>query len=535
MRARVAVFISMTAVAIGAIAMLFLYRPISHVEPEQNVSDERLSNYEGPKLPPPTISRETTFVTEPVGDDGYIDYFAALNQTASAGVTVENNAAVLFAMAGIGPAGFESPQREQFCQLLGISPSDVIQNQFQAWNTSTNGDETDLQQASSSPWSAEQFPRIASWVKANTESLDLVIEGTKRPRCYVPLVPPNLADGSGRYGKLVNALLPAQQMSRDVCRCLAVRAMLRLSKSEVVHAQKDLLACHRLGRLIGSTPLLICGLVGYAIDEVARKGDVAVLRYGQLNFTLASAYLRELQQLPPLPDTAEKLNFADRINVLDMLTTIERNPGERFQFSTDASDEEKIANLRTMYDETLRVCNERFDQFVDAQNIPIYASRMTTMEKLTEELRKTLPPRNNPANPRALEDFQAKTRAELQGHPPEEVGRVIGTIQISLLFPNLENAAEAEVRGRVRESMIILGFALAAYHADNAEFPKDLDALVPDYVSALPKDLYNDRGLNYLREGNGYSLSSVGKDGIGHPEKPGEVTSTSDDIILQIP
>ena len=43
-----------------------------------------------------TISKETTYITEPLRADGYPDYVAALNQRFSQGVTPENNAAVLF-------------------------------------------------------------------------------------------------------------------------------------------------------------------------------------------------------------------------------------------------------------------------------------------------------------------------------------------------------------------------------------------------------------------------------------------------------
>src|SRR5690349_19780241 len=49
-----------------------------------------------------TISKETTYVTEPVGKDGYPDYARALNRRLRQGVTPENNANVLLWKA-IGP------------------------------------------------------------------------------------------------------------------------------------------------------------------------------------------------------------------------------------------------------------------------------------------------------------------------------------------------------------------------------------------------------------------------------------------------
>ncbi|MCP3692794.1 MAG: hypothetical protein GY917_11410, partial [Planctomycetaceae bacterium] len=38
-----------------------------------------------------TISRETTRITQPLDDDGYVDYLQALNDQATEGVTPENN------------------------------------------------------------------------------------------------------------------------------------------------------------------------------------------------------------------------------------------------------------------------------------------------------------------------------------------------------------------------------------------------------------------------------------------------------------
>ena len=128
MKARVVVFITIAAIAIGAIITQFLSRPIGHGAAKQIAAEEGGLNDGRLTLPPTTISREMTFVTEPVGGDGYIDYFAALNQSASAGVTVENNAAVLFAMAGIGPSGFESPQPYSAKIKMGQRKSDQLRS-----------------------------------------------------------------------------------------------------------------------------------------------------------------------------------------------------------------------------------------------------------------------------------------------------------------------------------------------------------------------------------------------------------------------
>lgn len=45
-----------------------------------------------PHKPDITVSKETTYLTEPLASDGAIDYVAALNKIESTGVTADNNA-----------------------------------------------------------------------------------------------------------------------------------------------------------------------------------------------------------------------------------------------------------------------------------------------------------------------------------------------------------------------------------------------------------------------------------------------------------
>src|ERR1700722_9488369 len=66
-----------------------------------------------------TISKETTWVTEPLDEAGYIDYAAALNKRLREGVTPENNANVLLWKAhGPHPDGETTPSG--YFEAMGI-------------------------------------------------------------------------------------------------------------------------------------------------------------------------------------------------------------------------------------------------------------------------------------------------------------------------------------------------------------------------------------------------------------------------------
>lgn len=55
-----------------------------------------------------------------------------------------------------------------------------------------------------------------------------------------------------------------------------------------------------------------------------------------------------------------------------------------------------------------------------------------------------------------------------------------------------------------------LALALAACKAQHGQYPEALDALVPEYLKEVPRDLFVDQPLKYRRQGEGYLLYSVG-------------------------
>ncbi len=79
-----------------------------------------------------TISKETTYITQPLNARGYPDYIEALNQELSKGVTKDNNAVVLLYQL-TGP-GKQSPAvAKEYAAKLGIDPLPKEGQYYQAW------------------------------------------------------------------------------------------------------------------------------------------------------------------------------------------------------------------------------------------------------------------------------------------------------------------------------------------------------------------------------------------------------------------
>src|SRR6266404_6107901 len=73
-----------------------------------------------PKLP---LGKETTYITEPLDKDGYLDYAAALNDRLGKGIRPEKNANVLIWKAlGPRPEGGERMPAEFFKRLRMVEP-----------------------------------------------------------------------------------------------------------------------------------------------------------------------------------------------------------------------------------------------------------------------------------------------------------------------------------------------------------------------------------------------------------------------------
>jgi hypothetical protein len=235
---------------------------------------------EKPGKPRFTVGKETTHVLGPLTKEGYVDYPTALNQRLSKGVTPENNAAVLLWKA-FGPhprgatmppvffkwLGFHPPERGAYFvplprylkERFGLELGKVAQRSLDQ-----------LEPASERPWTVQQYPHLASWLKANRRPLALVVEGTRRSCYFNPLIP------EGNAG-LMDVLNPSVPGCREVACALTARAMRRIDEGRSEEAWQDLLACHRLGRLLARGATVIEFQVGVALDRGASDAEVTYL------------------------------------------------------------------------------------------------------------------------------------------------------------------------------------------------------------------------------------------------------------------
>jgi hypothetical protein len=491
-----------------------------------------------PRFP---LGKETTYVTEPLDADGYIDYAAALNAHWGRGVTPENNANVLFWKAlGPHPEGVTMP--DEYFQWLGTKPppekgayfipgARFAREQLKLGpGPQRHAFDKELSYCSQRPWQPSEHPNVAAWLNMNEKPLAVVIEATRRPHYYSPLTPKRTKNGPV---SLLNALLANVQACREFAQILTIRAMLRVSEGRFDDAWQDLLACHRLGRLVARGATLIELLVGIAIDAVASSADLAFLEHAQLKSEQINKCLRDLRELPPMSSMAEKMDFGDRFMTLELVMMVDRY-GADFLESFDKETPPKGPSIWSKlfaadvdYEPALRNVNRWYNRIVKTLHIEDRTTREKELKQIDADLR-ALKKKTQESMPSMLQLLFARDSNKIRGE-------TIGNILIGLMLPTFNKTQSAVDRCEQTQNNLYLAFALAAYRRDHGRYPKELAALAPKYLGKIPKDLFSDQPLIYRPSEDGYLLYSVGVNGRDEQGQSYGDQPPGDDLVVRMP
>ena len=482
-----------------------------------------------------TISRETTYVLGPVNPDGTVNYVAALDERLSEGVTPENNAAPLLIRA-LGPDFLADSVRDKQLELLGIDPLPEEGDYFvslddylaraaspsaaalkdMAWEKR----QYLLDTLYKTPWSSTDHPAIAAWLKANEKPLALAVQATERPRYYVPAICPS--EPQSMLALPIQHILPVMNLDR----ALALRAMLKLHDGEVRGATTDVLAMHRLARLIGRGPHLIDGLVAIAGEGTACEATVALAASGKLSAAEARTLMGELGALGPASDLVGALDRAERFMPLDcvMILSRSRNPVRAMTgHGGKGSSTRGPVTDAVSWDSVLRTFNRLYDAMVTVQ----IATNAVEIAKAEAEVKAIV---GRAVNPHPVENFLS----HFGGRAATALRtRVLTNTLLRTVMPAVERAFDMERAVRMKLKLARLSVALAALKAEKGAFPEKLSQLSPAYIRAVPQDSFTNKPLIYKRVGKGYVLYSVGPnmtdDGGQEDENAGK-----DDIVVQV-
>jgi hypothetical protein len=507
---------------IAALLLASTFVVVGAGEPGPDAKDKKA------RKPNFTIGKETTYVTGPVDKDGYIDYAAALNERLGKGVTPETNANVLIWKAlGPKPDGGKG-EPAAFFKLLGMEEppeKGVYFVSYKKFAETKNEQEAfgkDVNPFGKQPWTVADFPARAKWLKANESALNLIVDATKRERHFSPLVPSALG--------LISAHIPSLQSLHEAAKALTARAMLRITEGQSNDAWSDLIACHRLGRLIGQSATLVEGLIAARFAGVAQSSELAFLNHTRLDSAQLQTCLKDLRELPPL-HTLDKQLDTERFMVLEsMMLTDRHGPWYIDQIIGLPGSEQRLPKTRLTnidWDPSLRNANQCYDQLISISLEKDHAVRERRYKEYQSECQELRRKHSN------INDIPKEYLKRALS--PKAGGELLGDWLLIIQRPGAWRAQQSIDRTEQSMRNLQIAFALVAHERDNKSYPKTLDALAPKYLPKVPDDLFTGKPLVYRPTEKGFLLYSFGPDGKDDEGRGTKDEPEGDDIAIRIP
>ena len=352
----------------------------------------------------------------------------------------------------------------------------------------------------------------------------MTIEASKRPDYFHPLVSKSPDPASAR---LVGSLLPHVQQCRGLVLALACRAMARTAERDVDGAWQDLMACQRLGRLIGHSGTMIETLVGIAIAAIATNAQLTLVGHGPHPPERLRSWLADVRALPPFPPMADKLDLGERFMTLDSLTSVVATPHAGLVAPGGPSKQppftDRLFTRSIDFDPAFRDVNRTYDRMVAAARLPDRSARKAEFAQIGDEF-----------------DQESQRRAgqsplEKLTSSKGERGAAIGHVLLGLMLPALDKLQDAMDRAEQTHRNLVVAAALAAYRAEAGRYPASLDELAPKYLSAVPGDIFSGKPLVYRPTDGDYLLYSVGINGLDEGGRWTDDDPKGDDLRVRMP
>jgi len=502
-----------------------------------------------------TVSKETTYITEPLGLDGLPDFPAYLLERDSKGVTPENNAAVLIWQA-TWPGDLDPQDQTLLAEALGMEsvPSEEdslvevdsdsvlekvgaeltkhfsadladeetgpsLSTQWQEWLRDDLAKEA-IYEARTRPWTPEQMPALAEWVVANQKPLDMLVEAAARPEYFSPS-PSFLGD---KDDSLVEMALPHAEGMRSVVRALLTRGMWHIGAGRTSEAWTDIHTCLRLSRHVSKEKFLVNQLVSHAIDKVAFQSTQSLLQHKDLNNDLAENILADLLQLPSV-SAAEVVDQGERLVHIDnILRMAQGKYGEKEKKDLFGKASTAIIKTGLDWNHFLREGNKWHDRLVKSMRMPKFDERRKQLAEIDSEITQLDSPATSLWS--AL-GFMVSRKSRTQA---------ISNVFIDLLLSTMKMLQVAADRTITQRHLTQLAVALALHRLQHGNHPESLEELVPAILPKLPLELYTEKPFVYQRKDDGGS-DMTGKivNGEWTDETPEERDHDSSDLVIRVP
>ena len=151
--------------------------------------------------------------------------------------------------------------------------------------------------------------------------------------------------------------------------------------------------------------------------------------------------------------------------------------------------------------------NKWYTRMAEAMAIKDRSEREKAFDKLDEDLIARKKAQGSPERLAELLKMAKKADKKLA----TEIAETLSDVLMGLLAPAVRKVHSAHDRAEQLDRNLQVAFALAAYKADNGQYPAKLADLAPKYFAAVPGDVFNGKPLIYKPNEKGYLVYSVGQ------------------------
>ncbi|HBO43141.1 MAG TPA: hypothetical protein DD670_04240 [Planctomycetaceae bacterium] len=250
---------------------------------------------------------------------------------------------------------------------------------------------------------------------------------------------------------------------------LSLKSRQHRAAGQFAEAAETCVQLIRLGTLIQANPedlihfLVGNGILGMGLDEARRLAATQDLSADEL--ATLSGHLARIESPEPALVRAFKKEYKITSNTID-------------DIRDGKIGEECVRGARRMYhfqpNETRRIAAELYRKFI--------ANALKTRAQM---------------EPIDLDELVGHERGKAAFMlSPNQVGRIF----LDLLLPSHHALLQAKCRGQGELAATRLIVACRRYEIDHGELPPTLDALVPEYLDAVPIDPFDGKPFRYVRE-----------------------------------
>ena len=355
-------------------------------------------------------------------------------------------------------------------------------------------------------------------------------EAVDRPHWYLPML--EHPDGYLTNTFVINDYrMAAKILLASICH--------RIQQGDGEGAKRDIVLGYRLAHRVAGEGFAIDYLVALAMRAIVNAAAFDIVKYGEFAPDELKAIRRAIAQLPPFPDYISAIE-RDRFVALDSICNQDRSRrdleellGHFFISSSPPEDEmlPRLLRVRLQHNIAMRAVNETCDRTLSTLKTTTGLDRRNRLRSYADAYE-----RRRDRLMERLNSQWGQVTLLLMGQARRRrlFSEMHGQMTSAVMAANIE---DSRLSLRVNNDLLLTGLALAEYRARRGEYPERLEALAPDYLDAVPNDRFlpTPTPLTYRRHENGFSLYSVGRNGVDDGGRPDDHSQQDIELLVNPP